>query len=205
MASRAYIVWGVENETHRIVGTTFKPRKQKGAGNEDLEPWLTRLLAPRIDFTIHEFPAASGERIVMFEVQPANSTPVRFKDGEWIRVGSHKKRLREHPEKERSLWAIFSATSFEPGIALAGLSGDDVLARLDYSAYFTLTAQRLPDNKAGILARLGDDKLVTQQGPDRFDVTNLGAILFARDLTVRAARPQGVADNQVQGFWTNIH
>src|SRR6266545_6243169 len=66
---RGYIVWGVENGTHKIIGTTFKPRKQKGAGNEDLEPWLTRLIAPRIDFTIHEFLAASGEHIVMFEVQ----------------------------------------------------------------------------------------------------------------------------------------
>src|SRR5206468_13113385 len=43
-----YIVWGIENGTHNILGTTFKPRTRKGKGNEDLEPWLARHLSPRI-------------------------------------------------------------------------------------------------------------------------------------------------------------
>jgi len=50
----AYIVWGVEDITHKIVGTPFRPRECK-VGNEELENWLTRLLAPRIDFEIGEF------------------------------------------------------------------------------------------------------------------------------------------------------
>lgn len=181
--SRAYLVWGVENETHRVVGTTFKPRKQKGAGNEDLEPWLTRSLAPRIDFTFHEFRAIGGEWVVVLEIQAANSTPVRFKESEWVRVGSHKKRLREHPEKERKLWALLSASQFESGIATTGISGDEVLSGLDYSSYFTLTNQRLPESKAGILERLRNEALLVPSGADRFDVTNLGAILFSRDLS----------------------
>ena len=31
----AYIVWGVEDETHNILGTQFKPRQEK-KGNEEL-------------------------------------------------------------------------------------------------------------------------------------------------------------------------
>ena len=50
-----YIVWGVEDVTRNIVGTTFKPRSQKGAGNEDLEPWLNKLLAPKVNVRIFEF------------------------------------------------------------------------------------------------------------------------------------------------------
>ena len=121
-----YITWGVENVTHKIVGTTFKPRKQKGAGNEDLEPWLTRLLSPRVDFTILEF-TAGGFPVVMFEVQAANTTPVRFKDNEWVRVGSHKKKLREHPEKARKLWRLLSGPTPDwsaqicPGATVADL------------------------------------------------------------------------------------
>jgi predicted HTH transcriptional regulator len=49
-----YIVWGVEDGTHRILGTSFQPRRAK-VGNEALENWLHRLLTPRIDFMIHEF------------------------------------------------------------------------------------------------------------------------------------------------------
>ncbi len=37
--SHGYIVWGIENGSHDIVGTKFKPRQTKGKGNEDLEPW----------------------------------------------------------------------------------------------------------------------------------------------------------------------
>lgn len=60
-----YIVWGIENGTHKVVGTSFKPRQQKGQGNEDLEPWLNKLLAPRINFRIFEF-KVEGNSMVLF-------------------------------------------------------------------------------------------------------------------------------------------
>ena len=45
----AYILWGIENGTHIIVGTEFSPALSK-KGNEPLETWLLRLMNPRIDF-----------------------------------------------------------------------------------------------------------------------------------------------------------
>lgn len=103
-----YIVWGVENGTRRILGTTFQPRQSK-VGNEELENWLLRLLTPRIDFTIHEF-NRDGLPVVLWEVQAANSTPVRFKSDAFIRVGSYTKKLMDFPEKERRLWQLLSGT-----------------------------------------------------------------------------------------------
>jgi len=50
----AYLVYGIENETHKVVGTKFKPKHYK-IGNEELENWLARSLNPRIDFKIYEF------------------------------------------------------------------------------------------------------------------------------------------------------
>ncbi|RLS81621.1 MAG: transcriptional regulator [Planctomycetota bacterium] len=102
-----YIVWGIEDGTRNIVSTTFKPRSQKGAGNEDLEPWLNKLLAPRVDFRIFEF-EANGLPVVMFQVQAANTEPVAFSGRRWVRVGSHKKPLAEHRERERQLWLLLS-------------------------------------------------------------------------------------------------
>ncbi|MGM0485450.1 MAG: RNA-binding domain-containing protein [Planctomycetota bacterium] len=107
-----YIVWGIEDETHQIIGTTFQPRIQKGRGNEDLEPWLNNLLAPKVDFRIFEF-QASGHRMVMFEVQAANTAPVAFSGRRFVRVGSHKKPLSEHPERERRLWEIVSGPAVD--------------------------------------------------------------------------------------------
>jgi hypothetical protein len=33
-----YILWGIDDKTHEVVGTSFKPHATKGKGNEDLEP-----------------------------------------------------------------------------------------------------------------------------------------------------------------------
>jgi ATP-dependent DNA helicase RecG len=102
---RAFIVWGLEDVSHNLVGTAFKPRQMK-RGNEELENWLGRLLQPRLDFRIHEF-THEGKPVVVFEIPAATHTPVRFRSEEFIRVGTYKKKLRDYPEKERALWAIF--------------------------------------------------------------------------------------------------
>jgi hypothetical protein len=44
----AYLVWGVRDSDHAIVGTSFDPTVAK-KGNEALESWLLRLLEPKID------------------------------------------------------------------------------------------------------------------------------------------------------------
>lgn len=108
LSQAGYIVWGIEDGTRRILGTTFQPRRAK-VGNEALENWLLRLLTPRIDLTIHEF-RRDGLPLVLWEVQAANSTPVRFQSDAFIRVGSYKKKLKDFPEKERRLWQLLSGT-----------------------------------------------------------------------------------------------
>jgi predicted HTH transcriptional regulator len=47
----AYILWGVEDGTRRILGTSFHPHETK-IGNEALENWLAHHLTPRIDVRI---------------------------------------------------------------------------------------------------------------------------------------------------------
>src|SRR6056297_446551 len=49
----AYMVWGIENQSLDIVGTSFSPSVMK-VGNEELENWLLRLLSPKINFRFHE-------------------------------------------------------------------------------------------------------------------------------------------------------
>ena len=176
----SYLVWGIENDTHRVVGTTFKPKQRKIHGQE-LESWLILHLTPRVNFSIHEF-ECEGHGIVLFEIQPASHTPVRFKDAEFIRVGSYKKKLKDFHEKERALWQQLSRTPFEKGLAKRGVSGDEVLALLDYPKFFELAGFNLPDNKQGILERLKVDQLIIDRGGHHYDITNLGAILFAKQL-----------------------
>ena len=180
--SKGYIVWGVENGTHTLVGTEFRPRNEK-IGAEELENWLVTLLAPRIDFRIYEFEEA-GKRFVILKVPRAVHTPVQFKGVEYVRSGSYKKKLKDFPEKERSLWTEFARNPFEKRMVAENVSSDDVLGMLDYPSYFDLMKQPLPDNRPGILAKLASDGLVGQRSGDRYDVSNLGAVLFAKHLSV---------------------
>ncbi|WP_372365127.1 helix-turn-helix domain-containing protein [Candidatus Uabimicrobium sp. HlEnr_7] len=103
---QGYIVWGIEDVTHKVVGTNQSLR-QKKVGNEELENWLLKLLSPSIDFSIHEF-EYKKKPIVMMAIQPAKYMPVRFKGEEFIRIGSYKKKLKDFPEKERKLWQILA-------------------------------------------------------------------------------------------------
>ncbi len=176
----AYLVWGVESGTHRVVGTDFRPRQRK-IGNEDLEPWLARHLHPDVHFRIDEF-SVDSKAVVLFSIKPCSHTPVRWKDHAFIRVGSYKKKLKDYPEKERALWARLSQTTFEKELAARALAGEDVLARLDYPAFFEMLDQHIPSSRAAILSRLEKECMTQSLGDDRWNVTNLGAILFARKL-----------------------
>jgi len=176
----AFLVWGIEDETHKLVGTKFKPHKEK-IGNQEMELWLSTMLLPRIDFKFHE-KEINGKNLVLLEIPAARHTPVRFKENEFIRVGSIKKKLKDFPEKESALWNLFREYRFEQDVALSDVSVDEVLTLIDYPAYFYLTAKPLPANKTAIINRLAEEKMLIQRFHGQIDITNLGAVLFAKDL-----------------------
>lgn len=176
----AYMAWGVHDDDHTIVGTTFDPAAER-VGNEELENWLLRLLEPKIDFRFFKF-RVDGQRVVLLEIARASRHPVRFQGQEFIRVGTYKKKLKDFPEKERALWRIFDRTPFEDGVATERASDDDVLRLLDYPAYFDLLERPLPSDRNGILAALSDDRLIRRGDAGGWDITNLGAVLFAKRL-----------------------
>jgi ATP-dependent DNA helicase RecG len=154
----AYIVWGIENESHRIVGTNFSHASAK-VGNEELENWLLRLLSPKLHFRFFETDV-DGYTVVLLEIPRAFRHPVQFQHQEFIRIGSYKKKLKDFPEKERELWRIFDQTPFEELIAVDKVSSDDSLVLLDYPAYFDLLKLPLQDSRDGILQALLADKLI---------------------------------------------
>ena len=176
----AYIAWGIEDSTHNVVGTNFNPATAR-RGSEPLENWLLRLLDPQINFRFHET-RIDGKRVVLMEIEPAARRPVTFGSDRYIRVGSVTKKLKDHPEKERALWRIFDIASFEGGVGIERVSGEDVLLKLDYPAYFRLLGIPLPDGRAAILDALKQDNLIAPCDAGGWNITNLGAILFANRL-----------------------
>lgn len=178
--ANAYVVWGIRDGTHDVVGTSFKPSQEK-KGGEALESWLLRLLTPRVHFRFHEL-IFEGQSLVLLEIPRAPGRPVQFRGVEFVRVNSHRQNLKDHPQIERELWRVFDVTPFEELPARERLHGEDVLALLDYASYFHLTKQPLPNGRDAILARLSDDGMIASSLAGGWDVTNLGSILFARNL-----------------------
>lgn len=178
--SAAYLVWGVHNDSHELVGTKFSPSTTK-IGNEELENWLLRLLSPKIDF--HFYPVTvDGKSIVLLEIPAAVRSPVQFSGVDFIRVGSYRKKLKDFPEKERALWRALDQSHFETGVAIERLTRDEVLGLLDYPTYFELLNLPLPESPDGIVSALYDDRLIARCDAGGWNITNLGGILFAKKL-----------------------
>ena len=177
----AYVLWGVEDGTHAPLGTSFEPSAQT-VGNQGLELWLNQRLNPAPSF---EFEAIDyhGTRLVLLKIPAATTMPVEFDRTPLIRIGSATPRLADHPEKMKTLWSKLQSYAWESGVADQYVSSDDVLERLDYPSYFELTKQPLPDNRAAILERLVADNLVERDVGDRWNIKNLAAILFGRNLS----------------------
>lgn len=177
----AYVVWGIRDGDHVAVGTTFEPGTRRENG-QPLDLWLAQRLQPAIGF---EFETVDyhGTRLVLLTIPAASTAPVEFDRTAFIRIGSATPRLSDHPERLRALWARLQPYAWETGVAAQFLTGDEVLARLDYASYFDLTAQPLPDNRIGIFDKLLADRLVQQDAGGHWNITNLGAVLFAKRLS----------------------
>ena len=91
----AYVVWGIRDGTHEVVGTRFKPKKAK-KGNENLENWLLRLLDPQLRIQFLEL-TYEEQPVVLLEIPCASVRPVRLGGQEFIRVGSYKKKPARAP------------------------------------------------------------------------------------------------------------
>lgn len=185
----AYLVWGIRDGDHAIVGTTFVPAQQS-AQQQPLEFWLAQRLRPSVAFSFQTVDHQHGQ-LILLKIPAATTSPVEFDRTAYIRIGSATPRLADHPERQQALWSKIQAYAWECGIAAQFIAGDDVLGRLDYSSYFDLTGQPLPDNRHGIFERLHSDRLISPDAGERWNITNLGAILFAKrfsDFDPRIAR-----------------
>lgn len=175
-----YMLWGIDDANHTVVGTRFDPDGQR-VGGQELQLWLAQQLQPSIAFTFRVIDHPDG-RVVMLEVPAATNAPVAFKNIAYIRIGSTTPKLAEYPERYAKLIDSLRPYTWEHGIARQYVTGDDALELLDYAQYFRYTRQPLPDNRAGIFERLLADRLIERDVGQRWNITNLGALLFAARL-----------------------
>ncbi|TNH06996.1 ATP-binding protein [Testudinibacter sp. TR-2022] len=178
----AYVLWGIEDNTHQILGTTFNPGAARHK-QQALENWLLQKLKPKINFCFHVFLSSNEKQIVILEIQPASHTPVRFDGTEFIRVQSSTKKLREFTEKERELWRVFDRQPFEQTVAKSENSVETVFQLINVNGYFELLSQPMPSTREEQLKALEQDGVICQSESKHWDITHLGAVLFAKKLS----------------------
>ncbi|MBE9550665.1 MAG: ATP-binding protein, partial [Proteobacteria bacterium] len=53
--TKGYLAFGIQDETHNVIGTAFNPDIEKGKGNQDLLLWLSLGLRPNVGFEVYPF------------------------------------------------------------------------------------------------------------------------------------------------------
>ncbi len=176
----AYKVWGVNDGTHEVVGTEFAPRRKK-RNNQDLELWLRTMLSSNIHFEFYEGDVYE-KHVVVLKIYPATYQIARFKGMAYIRTNSSTQKLEPGSKREVELWQCVGRAVFETQVALEGLTQDQALGMLDVEAYFSHLGGLVPGSVDAVAHTFEVDRLIGRDVDGTYHVTNLGAVLLARDL-----------------------
>ena len=179
--SYAYMIWGVDDNTHEIIGTKVNLKKEK-KGNQELENWLRYLLSKNADFEMHSVDI-DGKHVEMLVISKAVGNPVTFEKIDYIRVGSYTKKAIEFPALQAQLWDRLRNQQFEDAHAIADIQLQDIPRYLNCEAYFDILNMPVPTSIDRYAHYLVEDGIIAKQDNGLYAITNLGAILFAKRLS----------------------
>lgn len=201
----AYMIWGIEDESHKIVGTNVHLQLEK-KGAQELENWLRFMLSKNADFKFYET-EIDGKHIELICISRALNEPVSFQNIDYIRSGSYTKKLYEFPILRKQLWDKLRYTQFEDVAAKTDLCYEEINGLIQIDAYFTLQKISQPIEPDAVLHYLKEDDIIKKQDNGYYSITNLGALLFAKDLNefsglrrkaIRIVRYKGINRLQIQ-------
>jgi len=178
--NKGYIVYGIEDITHKVIGTNFDPDTEKVKGQE-VKNYLLTQLDPPLDIQFHKH-QKDGMDLTVVEIDIPMNYPQKFKNESYVKVGSYTKKLKDHPEREKQLWAKLNEVVFETGDASEAYDAAEVLKYIDYPSVFRYLGLSVPTGQKAIIEKLLEEKLL-KFVHGQYVITNLGAILFAYDLS----------------------
>ncbi len=181
-----YFIWGVNDETHEIVGTDFN--YYKDYKNEPLQNFLARNLQPSINFSFKE-EIIDEKRIIILTIPSATEIPTAFKEKRFIRIGSSKVNLNDYPQREKELFKILEVgvptitntisenqdLTFKKLFAYYGSKGI-ILQDKTFKKNLNLLTE---DNKYNILAQLLSDNSSIPLRVSIFEGDNKASNLFS--------------------------
>lgn len=174
----AYMLWGINDESHDIVGTDYNLQNLK-KGNQELENWLRSLLSKNADFSFNTVQMSEGMVGVLI-IHKAINQPISFQKTEFVRIGSYTKKLNDYPAVQAQLWDKLRNERFEERLALTELTLSKALSLLDYSNYFDILNIPQPSSEDGISHYMLEEGCIVRQDNGLYAITNLGAISLGR-------------------------
>ena len=120
--------------------------------------------------------------MVLLEIRAATVAPVEFDGRAYLRIGSATPALSAHPDRQQALWANLRPYAWEGGIARRFVAKDEVVELLDVDAYYDGVERPKPESVDLLLQDLASERLIAPDVGGRWNILNLGAILFAKDL-----------------------
>jgi len=164
-----YIVLGVSDKP---------PRKVVGTVAFDVPERTVAGIYERLDIKVFakELDHVDG-RVLVFSI-PSRNKGVPVKGRYLVRAGDAL--VPMSPEILREIFDELKP-DFESRIVLAGVSAQQIVELLDTQKYFDLMRLPYPTSRMGELDRFKQERLIVEDG-NRYSVTNLGALLFAKNL-----------------------
>ena len=182
----AYMIWGVHDKTHDIIGTDYDQYTLK-VGNQEVESWLRNLVSKNAEFEFHSLTMKdkdmNDKKIIVLIIYKATSQTVTFKKTDYIRVGSYTKKLSDYPQIQAQLWDKIRNNRFEEQFAKKDLTAEEAVQFLDYTIYFDIKGEPIPTSLEGVAYYLQEEGVLTKQDNGLYAITNMGAILFAKRLS----------------------
>lgn len=184
--SCAYMIWGIDDTTHEVVGTKYDQHTLK-IGNQEIESWLRNLLSKNAEFDFHKISLkdsiGNNQMVIVLIIYRATMQTVTFKKVDYIRVGSYTKKLNDYPQIQAQIWDKIRNYRFEEQYAKQDLSLDEALQQLDCTAYFDIMGIPIPTDIKGITHYMEEESIIIKQDNGLYAITNLGAILLAKRLS----------------------
>ena len=170
-----------EGGGHLLLGITDKiPRKVIGSqafpNTQDITQKLFQWLGFRVD--VKEIFHPDG-RIVVFRIPSRpKGTAYKYEGAYFMRSGEKLVHMSE--DVLRRIFAEGTPDWLEQP-ARKNLSAQDIIQLLDTQSFFDLLQLPYPSTQTGVIERLLDEHLVSKNGKGNFILTNMGAILLAKD------------------------
>ena len=177
----AYMIWGVHDQTHEIVGTEYDQYTLM-KGNQEIESWLRNSLSKNVEFEFRSLDM-DNKKVVVLIIYKATNQTATFKKVDYIRVGSYTKKLSDYPQIQAQLWDKLRNNRFEEQYAKQDMTAEEAVKLLDFSIYFDIKNEPNPTNLDGLIHYMLEESILVKQDNGLFAITNLGAILFAKRLS----------------------